>query len=180
MFKTHLLLKKNYKNILTIIAPRHIERSRNIEVLCKKYTLKVQILNANERINPENEIIILNSFGILTSYFKFAKSVFIGKSTVKKLINESGQNPLEAAKLKCKIYHGPYVYNFKEIYEILNKNKISLEVKDHKELSTYLKKDLDFDGEQNDKISNTINELSNKILIKTLKDIKNFISNEAI
>ena len=31
------------------------------------------------------------------------------------------QNPIDAAKLGCKIYHGPYVYNFKEIYEILEK-----------------------------------------------------------
>ena len=178
--KTHVLLKEKNKNILTIIAPRHIERSKNIEMLCKKYKLSVQILNVNEIINPKNEIIILNSFGILTSYFKYAKSVFIGKSTIKRLINDSGQNPLEAAKLRCKIYHGPYVYNFKEIYEILNKSKISLEIKDHMELSNYLKKDLELNGAKNVKISNTIDELSKKILIKTIKDIKNFISNETI
>ena len=39
-----------------------------------------------------------------------------------------GQNPIDAAKLGCKIYHGPYVYNFKEIYEILKKNNISKEI----------------------------------------------------
>ena len=44
---------------------------------------------------------------------------------IKKLKNDGGQNPIEAAKLKCKIYHGPYVYNFEEIYEILEKNNIS-------------------------------------------------------
>ena len=38
---------------------------------------------------------------------------------LKKLHKVSGQNPIEAAKLGCKIYHGPYVYNFKEIYELL-------------------------------------------------------------
>ena len=72
----------------------------------------------------EKEIIIINSFGVLQEYFKFARSVFIGKSTLKKLENEGGQNPIDAAKLGCKIYHGPYVYNFKEIYELLKQKNI--------------------------------------------------------
>ena len=57
----------------------------------------------------------------LNNYFKYAKSVFIGKSIIKKLKNDGGQNPIDAAKLNCKIYHGPYVYNFKEIYKIFKK-----------------------------------------------------------
>ena len=37
------------------------------------------------------------------------------------------------AKLNCKIYHGPYVYNFEEIYKILKDNLISKEIKDYKD-----------------------------------------------
>ena len=44
---------------------------------------------------------------------------------LEKLKDNAGQNPIEAAKLNCKIYHGPYVYNFEEIYQILEKIKIS-------------------------------------------------------
>ena len=49
-------------------------------------------------------MLILNTFGILQNYFKYAKSVFIGKSLIKKLENDGGQNPIDAAKLGCKIY----------------------------------------------------------------------------
>ena len=49
-----------------------------------------------------------------------ARVFFIGKSLIKRLKNVSGQNPIEAAKFGCKIYHGPYVYNFEEIYDQLN------------------------------------------------------------
>ena len=49
---------------------------------------------------------------MLNSYYKYAKSVFIGKSTIKKLEKVGGQNPIDAAKLGCKII-GPYAYNFK-------------------------------------------------------------------
>ncbi len=47
--------------------------------------LNSQILNSDELIKPNIEIVILNSFGVLQNYFKYAKSVFIGKSTVKSL-----------------------------------------------------------------------------------------------
>ena len=46
-----------------------------------------------------------------------------------------GKNPIDAAKLGCKVYHGPYIYNFQEIYEIL-KNNISTEIKDSLNLVT--------------------------------------------
>ena len=42
----------------------------------------------------------------------------------------------------CKIYHGPYIYNFKEIYEILNENKISSEIEGSEDLASNLESDL--------------------------------------
>ena len=177
--KTHLLLKEKNKNFFTIIAPRHIQRARTIQSICRKFNLNAQILNYGDSIDPKNEIIILNSFGILQNYFKYAKSVFIGKSTIKKLKNDGGQNPLEAAKLNCKIYHGPYVYNFKDIYEILKKNNISFIVNDHNELNNYLRKDFESHNKKDDKIAEIIKELGDKTLSNTLKSINEFISNES-
>ena len=177
--KTHNFLREKYNNILTIIAPRHIERSKEIKSLCEKYKLNSQILNNDELIKPNVEIVILNSFGVLQNYFKYAKSVFIGKSTIKSLEKVGGQNPLEAVKLNCKIYHGRYVYNFKDIYEILEKNNISFKIKDHEELGRYLVRDLDPAQKKDDKISEIISVLSNKTLVNTLREIDNFILNEA-
>ena len=177
--KTHHFLKDKYKNILTIIAPRHIERAKEIKSLCEKYKLNSQILNYDEIIKPNVEIVILNSFGVLQNYFKYAKSVFIGKSTIQSLEEVGGQNPLEAVKLNCKIYHGRYVYNFKDIYEILENNNISFKIKDHEELGRYLEKDLDPAQKKDDKISEIISVLSNKTLVNTLREIDNFLLNEA-
>ena len=116
--KAHLKLKKELDNLITIIAPRHIVRVNEIKNICNSFNLKSQILNKNDLIREESEIIIINSFGNLDQFFKIAKSVFIGKSNPK-LKAQGGQSPIDAATLGCKIYHGPYVYNFKEIYEIL-------------------------------------------------------------
>ena len=178
--KTHLKLKKKFKDIITIIAPRHIDRSGKIKTLSKKLSLNAQILNKNERIRENKEIIIINFFGALTNYFKYAKSVFIGKSIIKKYIDVGGQNPIEAAKLNCKIYHGPYVYNFKEIYNILKKYDISKEINDDKELSNFLSSDLeDPIKEKNRKISEPINNLGEKTFTETIKLLKHFLNNEA-
>jgi len=176
--ETHLELKKKYNNIKTIIAPRHVDRAYNIKKLFEKKDLTVQILNKNEHISENKEIIIINSFGVLQNYFKYAKSVFIGKSTIKKLENVGGQNPINAAKLGCKIYHGPYVYNFKEIYEILNKNNISKKIENYTELSDNLITDLEILYKEDNKISNSINNLGQKTLADTMININNFLFNE--
>ena len=176
--KVHSYLKKKYKNIITIIAPRHIDRVHKIKSLSKSLNLSTQILNGNERISKNKEVILINSFGILQNYFKYTKSVFIGKSLIKKLENVSGQNPIDAAKLGCKIYHGPYVYNFKEIYKILAINNISKTVYDPVELSNNLIRDLKNPFKKDTKISNRINSLGQKTLNDTMKIINNFLFNE--
>ena len=74
----------------------------------------------------------------MSKYFKYCKSVFIGKSFLKKFEHSGGQNPIEAAVLGCKIYHGPYINNFKEVYEFLFNMKISKQINDFKDLSLNL------------------------------------------
>ena len=66
----------------------------------------------------------------------------MGKSMIEKLKYEGGQNPLEAAKLQCKVYHGPYVNNFDEIYKILESNNLSKKIYNFQELSQCLSFDL--------------------------------------
>ena len=75
------------------------------------------------------------------NFLSFQK-VFIGKSILKKFKSVGGQNPIDAAKLGCKIYHGPYVYNFNEVYQIFEKLNISKEINSPIDLAKYLEQDL--------------------------------------
>ncbi len=173
--KTHLKLKEKFKDIVTIIAPRHIERSKRIKSLAEKLKLTSQILNKDNLILEDKEIIIINYFGALKDYFKYAKSVFIGKSTIKKLSYAGGQNPIEAAKLNCKIYHGPYVYNFEDIYKLLEKNNISKKIQNYEELSDNLIVDLENNIKKDKKNSDFMKHLAQKTLADTMKLVDNFI-----
>ncbi len=177
--KVHLNLKKKFKKIITIIAPRHIARVGKIKELCDNFKFSSQILNEKDIIQEDKEIIIINSFGVLNNFFKFAKSTFIGKSTIENLKNDGGQNPIDAAKLGCKIYHGPYIYNFKEIYQILEKYNISNMIKDEKDLSNNLIQDFEKEGRKNFENLSFLNELGREIFNKTMRKISGFIFNDA-
>jgi len=176
--QAHLKLQKKYKDVITVIAPRHINRVKKIKKICENFNLNFQILNEHERILENKQIIIINSYGVLSNYFKYANSVFIGKSTIEKLKNVGGQNPIDAAKLGCKIYHGPYVYNFKEIYQILEKNNVAKKIHTSTELAEYLIQDLRNSVKKDNKISLFINDLGKKTLADTMKNINNFLLNE--
>ena len=89
-----------------------------------------------------------------------------------------GQNPLEAAKLECKIYHGPYVYNFKDIYKILEKNNISKKIINHEQLSENLIKDLNSLQKLDNKNRDLLDNLGRETLKDTMKLINNFLNNE--
>ena len=94
---------------------------------------------------------------------------------IEKLKNDGGQNPIEAAKLRCKIYHGPFVYNFREIYEILKKNSISKMIKNYEELSDNLMNDLNDPLKKNNEISSEIENLGQKTLNDTMTLLNNFL-----
>ncbi len=175
--KVHLRLKESFKNIKTIIAPRHIERIGQIKNLCEKANLSIQILNKNDQIEEDKELIIINSFGILDNFYEFAKSVFIGKSLVESLKGDSGQNPIDAAKFGCKIYHGRYVYNFEEIYKILERNNISKKIEEVDQLANYIINDLRDKTNENKNLK-LIEDIGTQTLSETLKNINHYIMNE--
>ena len=116
----HKKLKKKYKNFLTIIIPRHIDRTDQIRNQLLELGLKVHVHEPKIKIDDKTDIYLVNSFGKTKSFFSLIKNVFLGGS----LINHGGQNPLEAVRYNCNILHGPNVSNFDEIYQFLNKHKI--------------------------------------------------------
>ena len=48
LFKNSSFIKKKFPDIITIIAPRHIDRVERIKKLCVKFKLNAQILKKNE------------------------------------------------------------------------------------------------------------------------------------
>ncbi len=170
----HKLLKKKYNNILTIIIPRHIERSHSIKEELNNLGLKVHEFDSKNKIHKDTDIYIVNSYGKTKSIYNLCNNVFLGGS----LINHGGQNPLEATRYNCSVLHGPNVNNFKEVYSYLGKLNISFKVRNtsqlYKKLNQLLSKKNNFKiikfklKKVGDKILNTFYKEINKILINEL------------
>ena len=167
----HKKLKIKYKNLLTIIIPRHIHRTEEIINEMKKLNLNIHLHNSKNKIDKDTDIYLVNSFGQTKSFFKVCKTVFLGGSMIK----HGGQNPLEAARFGCKILHGPNVWNFDEIYDLLRKNKVSRKIINSNQLSLNVDKMLNNKNKYGS-LENKIKNLGNKILISTLSEINFYIN----
>ena len=65
---THKSLKKKYKNLLTIIIPRHINRVSTIEVELNKLNLKTHTHEPKKKIREDTEKYLVNSYGQKKSF----------------------------------------------------------------------------------------------------------------
>ncbi len=169
----HKKLKKKHKNLLTIIIPRHIDRIGSIKKQLNQLKLKTQIDEPSSSIDPRTDIYLVNSYGKTKLFYNNCKSVFLGGS----IINHGGQNPLEAARFGCNILHGKNISNFTEIYQFLNKNKISHLVNTKLEFEKKLDILLSKKNNSSKIIQNKINYIGKKILNNTQKEINFYLEN---
>ena len=173
--RSHLELKKNYNNILTIIIPRHIDRSKSIAKELSNLNLKIAFYTEIDQLNDNTDILIIDSYGESLKFYNVSKYVFVGKSLAKNLITNSGQNPIEPARLGCKIFHGPNVKNFTEIYDFLRRLGVTKEINDYNDLSISLVEGFEEDKEINDEISTKIQNYGQSILNSVILEIKKYI-----
>ena len=94
---------------------------------------------------------------------------------IKKLELVGGQNPIEAAQQGCQIYHGPYVYNFNEVYNYFNENNISKVINDSKELSTNIINDFKSSIFKDFNKIKKIDTYGRTIFQHTISELKEFI-----
>ena len=166
--KTHIELKRKIKNLLTIIIPRHIHRAKEIAKDVESLGLKTTIHSSRAKKLINTDIYIVDQFGETNKFHKLGTSVFLGGSIIKR----GGQNPLEAARFGAKIFHGPDISNFKEIYRLLKLLKVSKKISTPKQLaySISFKKDR--------KSPEKIKNIGKTILKKTIIEIEDLINNE--
>ena len=162
----HKNLKKKYKNLLTFIIPRHIERTEAIIKKLNDINLITHTHEPKKKIPKNTDIYIVNSYGKTKSFYNICKNIFLGGS----LIKHGGQNPLEATRYGCNILHGPNVSNFKEIYRFLNKKNLSRKITNQVQLISCIIKY--FNSKNNSKkIIKDLHLIRIDILNKTYKEI---------
>tara|TARA_B100001123_G_scaffold6412_1_gene8034 strand:+ start:3042 stop:4307 length:1266 start_codon:yes stop_codon:yes gene_type:complete len=173
--KAHLDIKKIYNNVLTIIVPRHIDRSEKIGAELSSLNLKVAFYSKLNQMNENTDILIVDSYGESLKFYNISKYVFVGKSLVKTLTLNSGQNPIEPARFGCKIFHGPNVSNFTEIYDYLKTLNVTKKVNTSDELSLSIVEEFKEDKDKNDEMIKKIQNYGQNIFNNVIIELKKYI-----
>ncbi len=167
--KVHKELKSEIKNLITIIIPRHINRKKEILNELKNIGLNSQLHTSPKKLSQDTDIYIVDTYGETTKFYTLSKLTFLGGS----LIPHGGQNPLESAREGNYILYGPHIENFKEVYKVLEKLKITERVNSIKNMKSVIRQKINF--LQKNTVNKKLKFLGEKILNKNLYEIKKFI-----
>ena len=128
-------LKKEYNDLVFVLAPRHIERVDAIKKIYYKENLStVKRTKVKNRIPGREDIIILDTIGELAQIYSIADIVFVGGS----MMGKGGHNILEPAAQGDLVFFGPDMFNFKDSKRLILENEAGIQVADWKELTDKL------------------------------------------
>jgi 3-deoxy-D-manno-octulosonic-acid transferase len=115
ILKAAQLVLKQFPNALLLWVPRHPERFAKVMSLAKKQGLNVTLRSLDEVIADTVQVVVGDSMGELLAYYGASDVAFVGGS----LIPIGGHNLLEPAMLGLPIITGPHIFNFSEIFKLL-------------------------------------------------------------
>ncbi len=169
--KTHKILKRKHNNLLSVIIPRHVERSNELIEMFNQHKLNVHCHSWKSKIPEKTDIYLVDTYGETEKFFNLIKIVFVGGSFVK----HGGQNPLEPVRHGCFVLYGPYVNNFKNIYNYLDKINLSKKVNNIQNLNKKIK--ILFKNKNKSKlVVRKVKKFGDKILISTVKEIERVLN----
>tara|TARA_Y100000768_G_scaffold51431_1_gene33692 strand:+ start:1799 stop:3031 length:1233 start_codon:yes stop_codon:yes gene_type:complete len=167
--KMHKDLRLKNKNLLTILIPRHANRSSAITNELKNIGLKIITRSSNEQISKSTDIYIVDTYGETSKFYEISNITFLGGS----LVTHGGQNPLEPARMGNYILHGPNVQNFTEIYNMLSKLNISSKINSIFNMKKIVNKKIKY--KQPKKVRQKLINIGNNILKKNLNEINKYL-----
>tara|TARA_B110000483_G_scaffold170640_1_gene201849 strand:- start:501 stop:1763 length:1263 start_codon:yes stop_codon:yes gene_type:complete len=170
--KIHLNLKKKYKNLLTIIIPRHIHRVNKIIQEINDLKLNVVLHSSNPKQIKNADIYLVDTYGETKKFYNCSDVVFMGKS----LTGKGGQNPLEPARNGAAVLHGPNIDNFSDIYKLLNKLKITHKVNGIADLTNLVSKLIIKPNNKKNYLK--IEKIGKTILKETKNEINSLLNDE--
>ena len=136
ILKCYAKLRYQFPKLLLILVPRHPERFRSVELLCKKFNFSIVSRSSGEAVLDTTQIYLGDTMGELMLLYAAADLAFVGGSLVK----IGGHNLLEPAALGKAVLSGPFLFNFLTIAKELANNKALLVAKDYNQLTTHMTK----------------------------------------
>jgi len=167
--KIHKELKLKYSNLITILIPRHTNRSNSITNELESLNLKIITRSSKKQISKNTDIYIVDTYGETSKFYGLSNLTFVGGS----LVPHGGQNPLEPARMGSYILHGSNIQNFREIYIMLSKLNISSKINNIINMKKIVAKKIKFRQPQS--VIKKLNFMGNEILKKNINEINKFL-----
>lgn len=126
-------IRRTFPDALLIIAPRHIERSHEVQSLARAKGFSCQYRTDLDQPGQMRtaEVVILDTMGELPAVYSIATVAFCGGS----LVPLGGQNLLEAAVWGKPVLYGSSMEDFQDAKELLDKTGGGIQVADGPDLA---------------------------------------------
>jgi 3-deoxy-D-manno-octulosonic-acid transferase len=122
-----LRLRQRFPSLCLFIAPRHVERVREIQRQLESLSLEVRLSSeAETHRDSKPDCVLLDKTGELRLWYGIATVVFVGKS----LTAHGGQNPVEPITAGVPVIFGPHMENFATLARALVSKNGAIEVAD--------------------------------------------------
>ncbi|HYK24307.1 MAG TPA: glycosyltransferase N-terminal domain-containing protein [Candidatus Acidoferrum sp.] len=124
-----LRLRQQFPSLRLFIAPRHVERLREIRAQFGALPMRMTLASEGVRQLPDEsdaDCIVLDTTGDLHRWYAIATIVFMGKS----LTAHGGQNPVEPIIAGKPVVFGPHMENFATLAKALVLKKGAIQVSD--------------------------------------------------
>jgi len=179
--ETFTKLKKEFDNLKLVVVPRHPERSKRIQKIFKENSINSEISSTLPGEFLYNDVVIINSVGMLNELYRMATISFVGGSLFKKY---GGHNVVEPAINKCSFIVGPFMKNFEEVINIFKKEEACIQLSDSKDLYNKMKELLTNHGMRNNMSVKALevienNRGSSEIQFKLINNLINYEINNS-
>jgi 3-deoxy-D-manno-octulosonic-acid transferase len=124
-------LKTRYRNLVLLLAPRHVERIPKILEGLKPRVGKLVLRSSLKDLSAPPptlppDVLLIDTTGELKHFYAHADVIFVGKS----LTQHGGQNIIEPALYGKPVVVGPHMENFTAIMEDFLSRQAVIQVKD--------------------------------------------------
>ena len=128
------LKEKSCKDVLWILAPRHLERLKEVRQMLARNGLQYNLSSQVKTNGRTQSVILVDTMGELGQLYSAGDFNFVGGS----LVNRRGHNIMEAARWGRPVYYGPSIDDFKDAAEVLENESGSFRVADGDALAALL------------------------------------------
>ncbi len=130
ILNAHQHLKEKHPDLVLILAPRRIERTKEVAALLEKKNISYVRRSLLENSVLES-VVLLDTIGELAIVFALSQVAFIGRSLIEP---GGGHSLMEPLSFGIAVLHGPHIGNISHVADEAHKCGLAFTVKDAEEI----------------------------------------------